>query len=105
MSKRSRTRKEQRQHDQKVLQIAKELDNKGYRVSADVKGYSQPDTIGYKDPRRPDIYATGHGWEKIVEVETSSSMHTKRFQKQDEKFKSWARRKDNRKYELEVVST
>lgn len=103
MSKRARSRKEQEQHDQKVLEISRKLENKGYKVKADIKGYSQPDTIGYKDPRRPDIYASGQGWERIVEVETPSSMHTKRFQKQDEKFKSWARRKDNRKYDLEVV--
>lgn len=103
MSKRARSGKEQREHDRKVRGIAQELKRKGYKVEADVKGFPQPETIGYKNPKRPDIHATGHGWEKIIEVETSSSAHTKRTREQNKKFKSWAQRKSNRIYELEMA--
>lgn len=103
MSKRSRTSQEQSKHDKKVKKLAQKLDRKGYSVKADVEGYPQPDSVGYKNPRIPDIYATGHGWKRMIEVETESSLHTKTAQNQHDKFRQWSYREDNRKYERIVI--
>lgn len=99
MSIRSRSQTEQYRHDHKVRELAEKLKDKGYRVEADIEGYPRPDTIGYKNPKRPDIYASGHGWTRIIEVETESSRSTKRARVQHEKFRHWSYRKNNRKYE------
>ena len=101
ISKRSRSDEEQNNHDKAVKKKSRELSNKGYKVKADgIKGYERPDTIGYKNPLRPDIYASGHGWERIIEVETESSLGKKRTKRQNKKFRQWKYRKKNRKYDM-----
>ncbi len=41
-------------HDNKVKQIAKQLEREGYTVQADISGYETPDGIG-KNNYIPDI--------------------------------------------------
>jgi len=104
MSKRSRTKIEQSKHDRVVRRLANELKDKGWCVRADVKGYPRPYTVGYKKPKRPDIYARKGSKEIIIEVETDSSIGTKRTFIQDQKFKRWKRAKPKtRQYRLILV--
>jgi len=58
-------------HDSRVRKIAGGYKSQGWKVQADVSGYPKPKTIFNK---RPDVIAKKGAREKIVEVETKSSM-------------------------------
>ncbi|MCH8874169.1 hypothetical protein IH824_15600 [candidate division KSB1 bacterium] len=49
-----RAKRSQAKHDIEVKRIAKELEKNGYKVKADSRGYSKPETIG---GYRPDVVA------------------------------------------------
>jgi len=66
-----RTKSIQSKHDSRVRKIAGGYKSQGWKVQADVSGYSKPRTIFNK---RPDIRATKGAKERIIEVETKSSM-------------------------------
>lgn len=84
-----RSRKFKSRHDALVRQIAKQLENQGYDVTADVSGFSQPKTLG---GYRPDIIATNGRQRKIVEVETPDSVATARDKAQQQAFRKAANR-------------
>ena len=100
MAKRSKT--SQSKHDTEVRRIAKDLKNKGYEVKADVKGYSQPKTVG---GYRPDVVATKGKQRKIVEVETTESVSSARDQAQQSAFRSAASRSKNTTFSRKIVKT
>ena len=56
-------------HERKVQQLARELEQKGYNVQADINGYKTPAGIGHRG-YVPDILATRGGRTKIIEVDT-----------------------------------
>ena len=78
----------QSKHNQKVSQEAEKYKRKGYKVSADIAGYTKP-------PRRgsyiPDIIAAKGDEEIIIEVETVDSANSPRDFQQGA-FKRAARR-------------
>ncbi|MCH7519474.1 MAG: hypothetical protein IH964_10675 [Candidatus Dadabacteria bacterium] len=88
----ARSKGSQSKHDRTVKQIAKEFEQKGYDVEADIKGYSKPSTIG---GLRPDVIATKEKERKIVEVETPDSLDDARDLKQKEAFRKASKRSKN----------
>jgi hypothetical protein len=84
-----RSSKAQSQHDAEVKQTAKDLQDKGYKVAADVKGFPRPKTIGGV---RPDVVAEKGNERKIIEVETPESADSARDQRQQRAFRAAANR-------------
>lgn len=64
-----RSREQRNTHDKGVLAEARELDQNGWNVRADVSGhgFNPPPKVG---GHQPDVYATKKGGTRIVEVET-----------------------------------
>ncbi len=85
----ARSKKSQTDHNEKVRQIANQLDKQGYDVQADVSGFPKPDTIG---GLRPDVIAKKPGERKIIEVETPDSLNDTRAEKPRTTFKDAADR-------------
>ena len=73
-----------------IKRIADGLTDSGYKVSADVPGYSRPGAINGK---YPDIVATKGGAKKIIEVETADSYVKDRDQRKV--FRDYADRHEN----------
>ena len=79
----------QSKHDREVKKTAKEFEDKGYEVNADIQGYSKPKTVlGY----RPDVAATKGNKKVIVEVETPDSVNIARDKAQQAAFSRAARK-------------
>ena len=71
-----RSARKQKKHDQKVRELVKGLERKGWKkIKAQLKNYEQPDAIG-KNKRIPDIQATKGGARRLIEVETEDTMQT-----------------------------
>jgi len=87
-------------HDKKVKQIAKDLQKKGWTVKADISGFTTPDKIGQNN-YIPDITATKSGANKIIEVETPTSV--KRDKKQQETFRRSAAQKTRTTFKIVVA--
>ncbi len=85
----ARSKKEQNQHDRIVKKMAKEYEEKGYEVQADVEGWKQPGTIG---GLRPEKKKKKKGHQTVVEIETPGSLDGKRDQEQQKAFKKWSNR-------------
>ncbi len=71
-------------HDQEVRRQAEQYEKAGYRVRADLPGYTSPDTFGRKNPTRPDVQATRGNRTVVVEVETQRSKDTQHSRQQAE---------------------
>jgi len=84
-----RTRGSQSKHDRAVRKLAKDYENRGYKVKADIKNYSRPPTIG---GYRPDLLAAKGGHETMVEVETPDSVNSARDRSQQKAFRQAASR-------------
>jgi len=72
-----RTKKNQTCHNASVAKRAAGLKANGWKVDADIKGYSQPNIL---NGSRPDIDATKRGRRRIIEVETPDSRFKDRQQ-------------------------
>ena len=97
-----RSKGSQSKHDAEVRRVAKDLENKGYKVKADVRGYQKPDTIR---GLRPDVVATKGTQRKIIEVETSESKSSARDLQQQRAFRQAANRSKNTTFRRVVVKT
>jgi len=95
-----RSKKRQKAHDKKVLEIARKLRKQGYKVKADLPGFDKPEPIG-KYRHIPDIVAKKRGREVIYEIETPETL--KRDKKQHETFRKSASHKKGAKFRLIVV--
>ncbi len=96
----ARSKRSQSKHDTEVRRTASGLERRGYDVKADVKGFSQPDTIsGF----RPDVVATKGRERKIVEVETPDSVGSARDQKQQQAFRRSANRSEKTTFSRKVT--
>jgi hypothetical protein len=93
-----RTKSQQSKHDDRVRKIAGGYKSQGWKVQADVPGYSKPRTIFNK---RPDVRATKGAKERIIEVETRSSMKTDVSQRNA--FKRFAGLNNKRKFRTSKV--
>lgn len=72
--------RDQKTHDRKVRELARQYRREGYSVKADgVRGYERPCTIGVHR-YRPDIEATKSGKRIVVEVKTTRSLARDREQ-------------------------
>jgi len=80
----ARSQRKQSAHNGEVRRIAGRLEDQGYKVQADIRGYPQPDTIG---GYRPDVIGKKGQERKIHEVETPDSVDSARDQKQQRVFR------------------
>jgi len=87
-----RSKRNQSQHDAKVQRLANKLARQGFKVQADIPGFTQPKTIG---GYRPDVVGKKGIQKKIIEVETPDSLKSKRDLEQQKAFKQAAKRSDN----------
>ena len=97
---RKRTPRSQSKHDQAVKKRAEQLQRQGFKVEADLKGWSQPGTIRGV---RPDIDARKGQQRVIVEVETPESKDDGRAQRQQRAFESAAKRSAKTRFEKIVT--
>jgi len=96
----ARSKNSQSKHDAEVRKIAKSYKKKGYKVTADLKGFKKPDTIGgYK----PDVVAKKGKEKKIFEVETRDTVNSARDLNQKNAFKKAANRGQNTTFTRKVV--
>jgi len=84
-------------HDQVVKKLAGQLKQDGWQVKADLPNRKQPDPIGKKG-RIPDIQATKLGRNKLIEVETPSTVNSHR--QQASTFRRSAAQKKNASFDL-----
>jgi len=84
----ARSKKRQSAHNTTVKRQAKQYEQKGYKVKADIEGWGKPDTIRGV---RPDIIAEKGGHKTAVEVETKDSVDSKRDLQQQKAFKNWSK--------------
>ena len=96
----ARSKKSQSKHNTTVKQLAKQYQQKGYNVKADIGGYRKPDTI---TGVRPDIIAEKSGHKTVVEVETKDSVDSKRDVQQQQAFKNWSRESEKKHYKRVVT--
>jgi hypothetical protein len=61
-----------RAHQKGVKRTAREHDNEGWNVRADLNGWSNPPVIA---GRQPDVLATKRGSRRIIEIETEVNAH------------------------------
>lgn len=88
-----RTKRSQTCHDSSVRRRAAGLRANGWKVKADVSGFSRPSTL---NGSRPDIDATKGTRRRIVEVETKSSRNKDRQQQQN--LRNYAKSKKNTQF-------
>jgi len=93
-----RSRPLQSKHDNRVRRVAGGYKSQGWKVKADVKGYSAPRHIY---GRQPDIIATKGKKMRIVEVETRGSY--KKDTSQRNAFKRFANLDKKRRFRTSVV--
>lgn len=93
-----RTPRQQSKHDARIRRVAGGYKSQGWKVKADVNGYSAPRTI-YK--RQPDVIATKGKKMRIIEVETKDSMEKDIAQRNA--FKRFASLNKKRKFRTSVV--
>jgi len=93
-----RTKKLQSKHDSRVRKIAGGYRSQGWKVKADVSGYSSPRTLYGK---RPDVIATKGQKTRVVEVETKASL--KKDIPQRNAFKRFTSHSKKRNFRTSVV--
>ena len=96
----NRTKWSQSEHDETVVEIAEDYVEQGYRVWADVPGYSKPKPI---NRHIPDVVAKDDFERIIVEVETEDSVDSKHAERQRRAFERAADRDDGTTFE-EVIA-
>ncbi len=96
----ARSKRSQSKHNAEVRRIASQLQRKGYDVEADIRGYSQPGTLG---GYRPDVVASKGSERKIVEVETPDSVNNARDVAQQKAFRQAANRSKNTTFRRTVA--
>ena len=90
----------QSKHDRTVMKIARDYEDKGYEVKADVSGFSKPGTIG---GYRPDITAKKGSHLTIVEVETTDSVSCIRDLKQKQAFSRAAKSSNTKHFRRKII--
>lgn len=95
-----RSRNSQSKHDRTVKRVADSYEKRGYDVSADIKGYQRPKTIG---GFRPDVVAKRGRERVIVEVETPDSVDSARDQRQQQAFRRAANRSVNTRFRRTIT--
>jgi len=93
-----RQKNKQSAHDSRVKRVAGGYKGKGWKVKADIPGYSRPRPI---HGRRPDVVATKGQKTRIVEVETKSSM--RKDVPQRNAFRKFANSSKKRKFRTSVI--
>jgi hypothetical protein len=93
-----RSTRQQTKHDRGVQKSAEFYEKQGFKVAADIKDYSKPNSI---NGRRPDVIATKGKREIIVEVETKDSIGKDKGQQQT--FQTYADKHNNTRFRTKVV--
>lgn len=96
----ARSKRSQSTHNTTVKKLAKQYEQKGYKVKADIEGWEKPDTIRGV---RPDVIAEKSGHKTVVEVETKDSVDSKRDLQQQKAFKNWSTDSDRKHYKRVVT--
>ncbi len=97
-TKMKRTKQTQSKHDSRVRKVAGGYRSQGWKVRADVSGYSSPRTLYGKSP---DIIATKGKKMRVVEVETRSSLNKDTAQRNS--FKRFVAHSRKRRFRTSVV--
>ena len=85
-------------HDESVRRVAGGFKSQGWKVKADVEGYSAPRTVY---GRQADVEATKGKKTRMVEVETRSSYDKDVSQRKA--FQRWASHDKKRKFRTKVI--
>lgn len=96
----ARNRRSQVIHDKEIHKLAKIYRSKGYKVTADVRGWETPENLYGK---KPDLIVKKKGHITAVEVETPDSVGSARDKKQKTAFKKWSAVKGTRHYKRIVT--
>lgn len=96
----TRSKRSQSKHNSQVRKEVEKLEDKSYKVKADIPGYEQPDTIG---GYRPDYVAKKSRKRIIGEVETTDSVDSSRDQKQQKAFEQAAKRSKNTSFKRTIT--
>lgn len=96
----ARSKRSQSKHNSQVRKEVEKLEDKSYKVKADIPGYEQPDTIG---GYRPDYVAKKSRKRIIGEVETTDSVDSSRDQKQQKAFEQAAKRSKNTSFKRTIT--
>ena len=96
----ARSKRSHSKHNTTVKKLAKQYEQKGYKVKADIEDWEKPDTIRGV---RPDIIAEKSGHKTVVEVETKDSVDSKRDLQQQKAFKNWSADSDRKHYKQVVT--
>ncbi len=90
----------QSKHDSLVQKDANALKNRGFKVKADIPGFSKPPTFyGY----RPDIVAMKGRKRVIEEIETEDSLNSARDLSQQAAFKRVETAKKNTSFKRRIA--
>lgn len=95
-----RSTKNQTCHDYSVLRRAVGLKTNGWKVKADVPGFTRPSTL---NGSRPDIIATKGKYGRIIEVETKDSR--KRDRQQHKNLRNYAKSHKNFRFMMRTCRT
>lgn len=89
-------------HDRSVRRRAKALEDRGWKVKADIPGFKRPRTIRVgRGSARPDITARKSGKTRIIEVETPGSM--REDEEQRRLLRRYARRRKRTGYRTGIA--
>lgn len=88
-------------HDDAVKRDADSFARRGYRVRADVPGYTRPDPICYDGTCKiPDIIAQKNGYTAIREIETPKSYG--KDQGQRDVFRGYAQSRPRTRFDTKI---
>jgi len=88
----------QSNHNRTVRRVAGGFKSQGWKVNADVPGYSAPRTIY---GRQPDVIATKGKKIRVVEIETPSSYVKDTLQRKA--FKGWTSQSNKRRFRTKIT--
>lgn len=96
-----RSYSESKLHKKAIELTAMKYIEHGYRVMADhIKSFQTPETIGVI---KPDLIVEKNGFKGIIEIETPSTIGTKRDKMQRKYFSRWANKTSKRFFEREIA--
>ena len=96
-----RTSGESQVHKQAIEKIARAYERSGFVVKADhIKSFAYP---GQYPMLKPDVVAEKKDLKVLIEVETQSSIGTKRDKRQRQEFGNWAKQSRKRDFRREIA--
>lgn len=92
---------ESKKHRRAIRRLAMAYERDGYNVRADhIDRFEHPEKCNVM---KPDLMAEKDGEKVLIEVETGSSIGTRRDKMQRDEFSEWAKKESNRDFRREIV--